>query len=145
MNAVAQTFGPMFPLFLGATALYFLTALAPLTWPLWRAYRLQLPRRLLFCAVVASLVYGGPTFVFSVGLIPAGLFDVFLAPQLVEYGEGWAGDVASTTAPVVKYWWLGAPAVLLALTLWLTRWLGRRWPALCDVLATHHARAQRAG
>jgi len=112
---------------------YSLLSLAPVIWPAFLAGRAGpvMPRRVLFVAVVAALVYGALSFLAFAVILPVEVYGIFVAPQLHEAGISYGAPVLSVTGFIRTYWWLLTPASQLALTWCITRRLMGRWAHIC--------------
>lgn len=129
-----DVFGPTLSALLLLTALgYSLLTLAPVIWPAILARRAgpQMPRRTLFVAVVAVLVYGVFSFLAFVVILPIEVFGIFVAPPLEEAELAYGEQVLSITGFVREYWWLLVPVTQLVLTWRITKHLIGRWSYIC--------------
>ena len=90
-----------------------------------------MPRRTLFVAVVAALVYGVFSFLAFVVILPIEVYGIFVTPVLEEAGLAYGEQVLSITGFVREYWWLLVPVTQLVLTSRITKHLIGRWSHIC--------------
>jgi hypothetical protein len=137
MKAI-QIFGPELSAILLLLSLgYFLLSFAPVLWPAFLAFRRKsrLPRPWLFVATVAALTYGTFTFIIFAFLLPAAVYNIFIAPQFEAAGLPYGNAIVHLTRHLVEYWWLIVPPAQLTLTWLVTRRLGQKWERICGALA----------
>ena len=140
MGEFVEVFGWKFTLLMAlATVVFFVLVLFPLSWPAWRAWKQRLPQPWVFAGLLAALSYGVWTLLSVTTLIPGGVYEVFFAPQLHESRIVAYGPLDSALQWWMEYWWLAIWPLQGVLTVYLTRWLGRRWPAVWCALAGNPA------
>lgn len=108
----------------------------PIWWPVLRVLiqRGRMPHPLAYIAVCAALGCGFVAAVLLVAVVPVKVIGIFLVPQLLEAGI--AGG-AQLQAADQEMSFLTA-ALLFSVpfaTIFGTRTLTRRWPALCGLVA----------
>jgi hypothetical protein len=115
---------------------YFVAALFPIWFPAWRAFRrcARIPRAWLFVATVAGLSYGSFSAVLFCVSIPLEFYLIFVAPQLQEMGKPFGQPLDVALSFIASYGWIALPLILVALSVWLTRYLLPRWPAVVVAL-----------
>src|SRR5688572_21921977 len=114
-------------LLLLAAVAFFVLVLFPLWWPAWRAWKHRLPQPWWFAAILAALSYGVWTLLSVATLVPGVVYEVFVAPQLQLSGIVADGPLDTALKWWIDYWWLAIWPLQGLLTVYLTRWLGRRW------------------
>ena len=124
---------------------YALWSLAPILWPAIVAWRVRptLPRRRMFVAIVAMLVYGATTLLFVAVILPFQVFAIYLAPQLEAAGLAPDANLLGFGRYVLSYWWVIVPPVQLGLTWYVSRKLSAKWRHICAALMDS-SRAERA-
>jgi hypothetical protein len=136
MGEFVQLFGWKFTLLLAlGLVAFFALVLFPLWWPGWRAWKQRLPQPWVLAVILAALSYGAWMLLALATVLPMTVYEVYFAPQLhesriIEYG---ALDVALQWW--TEYWWLAIWPLQGLLTVWLTRWLGRRWTGVWQALS----------
>ena len=132
----------VWPLILAAI-IWWLLSLTPIVYSSYVAVRTkpELPRRALFVAVAAGLIYGLLVlFLFLVSL-PLSAFGVYIAPQLEA-----AGQLPQTGQWLVAVWrviadwgWFVIPAVLSISSFKLPRYLAPRWHGIVAGLGPNNS------
>ena len=116
-------FGPKLAAMLTLAAVaYALVSLEPVWWPavvVWKA-RPRVPRRWLFVAAVAALVYGVSSFLAFAVILPIQVYGIFVAPQLQEAGFAYGAPVLRVSSFLADYWWALIPPLK-----WLLRGTSR--------------------
>ena len=136
MDEFVELFGWEFVLQLViATVAFFAIVLFPLWWPAWRAWKHRLPQPWVFGVILAALSYGSWMLLCLATVLPSGVYETFFAPQLHESRIVGYGALDVALQWWAKYWWLAIWPLQGVLTVYLTRWLGRRWAAVWHALA----------
>ena len=115
-------------------AIYFVVSFAPILWPAFVASRNRpdLPRPVVFVAVVAALVYGAFSFIGFAVLLPVEAYGAFVAPSLEASGAAYGAGILRLSRFFTEYWWLFVPPIQLGLTWFITGQVGRRWQHICS-------------